>query len=157
MHGHQFQVFESYLQCPTKCWLRSQAEQPTGNAYAEWISAQNETYSQVGLKRLVAAFPECDCSTAPPTPRNGKEAIWRLAVDVRWKPNDLESHLQAVERVQPTGVECPLGSSLIVLIQLIGSQRNTSYFSVSMRLWCPNHLDGWSAWARSCMATTSPR
>ena len=44
------QLFESYLQCPTKCWLRWRAEQPTGNAYAEWLAAQNETYSQVGLK-----------------------------------------------------------------------------------------------------------
>jgi CRISPR/Cas system-associated exonuclease Cas4 (RecB family) len=26
------QVFESYLQCPTKCWLRSRTEQPAGNA-----------------------------------------------------------------------------------------------------------------------------
>ena len=67
----------------------ARAEQPTGNAYAEWLAAQNETYSQVGLKRLVAAFPECDCSTAPPTPSNHKEAIWRLAVDVRW--NDQRS------------------------------------------------------------------
>lgn len=97
------QLFESYLQCPTKCWLRWRAEQPTGNAYAEWLAAQNETYSQVGLKRLVAAFPECDCSTAPPTPSNHKEAIWRLAVDVRWNTNDLESHLQAVERVPANG------------------------------------------------------
>src|SRR5271163_1122888 len=97
------QLFESYLQCPTKCWLRGRAEQPTGNAYAEWLAAQNETYSQVGLKRLVAAFPECDCCTAPPTPRNHKEAIWRLAVDVRWNTKDLEAHLHAVERVPANG------------------------------------------------------
>src|ERR1039458_7852074 len=101
------QVFESYLQCPTKCWLRSRTEQPAGSAYAEWISAQNETYSQMGLKRLVAAFPECDCTTAPPTPNHRKEVIWRLAIDVRWKTNYLESRLQAVERVPAKGRGMP--------------------------------------------------
>ena len=35
--------FETYLKCPTKCWLQSRAEPPTENPYAEWASAQNRT------------------------------------------------------------------------------------------------------------------
>lgn len=51
-------LFESYLECSTKCWLRSRAEPVTGNSYAEWVRAQNETYLQDGLKRLLATLPE---------------------------------------------------------------------------------------------------
>jgi hypothetical protein len=52
------QIFESYLECTTKCWLRSRAEPTTGSFYAEWVRAQNETYFQDGLKRLLATLPE---------------------------------------------------------------------------------------------------
>src|SRR5271169_3027131 len=93
------QLFKSYAECSTKCWLRSRAEPVTGNYYAEWVRAQNETYFQDGLKRLLATFPESDRATAPPIPENPKDVSWRLAIDVRWRTKDLESCLQAVERV----------------------------------------------------------
>ena len=97
------QLFENYLQCPTKCWLRSRAEPPTGNSYADWVSARNKTYLQDGLKRLLAKFPESDCATAPPIAKNPKDFTWRLAIDVRWKTKELESCLQTVERVPAKG------------------------------------------------------
>src|ERR1019366_10195699 len=43
------QLFEAYLECSTKCWLRSRAEPATGNVYAEWARLQNETYLEVGV------------------------------------------------------------------------------------------------------------
>ena len=51
-------LFEAFLECPTKCWLRSRAEPNAGNVYAEWARAQNETYYEAGLKRLLAMLPE---------------------------------------------------------------------------------------------------
>ena len=95
--------FESYLKCPTKCWLQSRAEPPAENPYAEWASTQNRTYLRAGLKRLVDTFPESACVTTPPSPNNPKQVDWRLAVDVRWKTRDLETYLQAVERVPAKG------------------------------------------------------
>ena len=57
------QIFEAYLECPTKCWLRSRAEPITGNVYAEWARAQTEAYCEGGLKRLLdgidRAAPGC--------------------------------------------------------------------------------------------------
>ena len=93
------QIFESYLECTTKCWLLSRAEPTTGSFYAEWVRAQNETYFQDGLKRLLATLPESDRATAPPIPNNPKDVTWRLAIDVSWRTRDLESCLLAVERV----------------------------------------------------------
>jgi len=51
------QLFKSYAECSTKCWLRSRAEPVTGNYYAGWVRAQNEIYFKDGLKRLLATFP----------------------------------------------------------------------------------------------------
>ncbi|MGD0107041.1 MAG: Dna2/Cas4 domain-containing protein, partial [Rhodopila sp.] len=93
------QLFESYLQCPTKCWLRSRAELPAANSYAEWSGSRNKTYLQDGLKRLLSDFPESDCVIAPPVAKNPKAFTWRLASDVRLKTKEAESFLQAVERM----------------------------------------------------------
>jgi hypothetical protein len=39
-------VFEAYLKCPTKCWLRSTGEPSAGATYPEWVSAQNCSYRE---------------------------------------------------------------------------------------------------------------
>jgi predicted RecB family nuclease len=93
------QLFESYVECFTKCWLRSRAEPATGNVYAEWIRGQKETYLRDRLKRLLQSASESDCVTAPPIPKNAKDVTWRLAIDMRWRTRGLESSLQAVERL----------------------------------------------------------
>jgi predicted RecB family nuclease len=97
------QLFEAYLECSTKCWLRSRAEPATGNCYAEWARPRNETYLTYGLKRSFAAVPESDRATAPPIPKNSKDVTWCLAIDVRWRTRELESRLQAVERIPSDG------------------------------------------------------
>lgn len=45
------QLFEAYIQCATKCWLRSRAEPTAGNVYAAWVRAQNEAYRQDAIKK----------------------------------------------------------------------------------------------------------
>ena len=97
------QLFEAYLKCSTKCWLRSRAEPATGNIYAEWARLQNETYLEYGLRRSFATVPESDRATAPPVPKNPKDATWCLAIDVRWGTRELESRLHAVERIPSEG------------------------------------------------------
>jgi predicted RecB family nuclease len=101
-------LFEAYLECPTKCWLRSRAEPAAGNAYAEWARTQNDAYYEDGLKRLLARFPENVHAIAPPISRHLKNATWRFAIDVRLRANDLESDLQAVERRTSEGRDKPL-------------------------------------------------
>jgi len=45
-----------YLECSTKCWLRSRAEPATGNFYAEWARPQNETYLAYGFNARSRPF-----------------------------------------------------------------------------------------------------
>jgi predicted RecB family nuclease len=92
-------LFEAYLECPTKCWLRSRGEPSTGNAYAEWARLQNEAHFENGLKQLLETFPESDRAIAPSIFEYSKEATWRLAIDVLLQTDGLESRLQAVERM----------------------------------------------------------
>jgi CRISPR/Cas system-associated exonuclease Cas4 (RecB family) len=72
------QLFEAYLKCPTKCWLQSRGETGEGNAYAEWVRAQNESYRAEGVRRLQEAVPEGERVVAP-LRENLKAAKWRLA------------------------------------------------------------------------------
>jgi predicted RecB family nuclease len=92
-------IFEAYLECVTKCWLRSRAEPSAGNVYPEWARAQNEAYRRDGLNKLLATFAEGDFAMGPPISKNSRNATWRIAIDVPLRTNDLESRLHAVERV----------------------------------------------------------
>ena len=68
------QLFEDYVECTTKCWLRSRAEPATGNVYAEWARAQNEAYRLDALKRTSAVLPEGDRVIGPSICKSSKDA-----------------------------------------------------------------------------------
>jgi predicted RecB family nuclease len=74
-------LFEAFLKCPTKCWLRATAEAASGNTYAEWVKEQNETYRVAETERLRAQTPPSEYALSPPA-EHLKAAKWRLAVDV---------------------------------------------------------------------------
>jgi predicted RecB family nuclease len=103
------QLFEAYLFCSLKCWLRSRAEPVTGNKYAEWSRRHNEAYYKEGLKHAFAAFAETDRAINPTiTSSNFREATWLFASDVRLRTHDLESRLLAVEKVPSEGRGSPI-------------------------------------------------
>jgi predicted RecB family nuclease len=93
------QLFEAYLECSTKCWLRSRDEPTAGNAYTLWARAQNEAYCDGALKHLLATIPENDHAIAPPISEHLNDATWRLAIDVRLRANNLEARLRALKRM----------------------------------------------------------
>src|SRR5690349_17661296 len=96
-------LFEAFLKCPTKCWLRSQGESSTGNEYADWVQSQNESYRMEGIKLLTASIPTGECVTGPPETENPKTAKWRFATDFPAHGQNLESTIHAVERVPSEG------------------------------------------------------
>src|SRR5215469_11542974 len=125
------QLFESYLECPTKCWLRSRAEPVTRNPYAEWARTQKDTYLSDGLKRLLPKFSGSACTTAPPIPKNAKDVTWRFATDVRWATTNLEGSLHAIERLPARGRGKTAQFIPIASNSPINLRRNTSYYSRS--------------------------
>ena len=84
-------LFEAFLKCPMKSWLRFTGEPPTGNSYAEWVQTENESYRVDAAKQLIANAPAEEC--APPlgssrreeahsSAENLKVAKWRTATEV---------------------------------------------------------------------------
>ena len=116
-------LFEAFIKCPTKCWLRFTGEPPTGNTYAEWVQTETESYRADAARRLIADAPEGECTIAP-TSTNLKTAQWRFAVDIELRSSrgneaqtsspeinqslltsaaTIESRLHAVERIPSEG------------------------------------------------------
>ena len=81
-------LFEAFLKCPTKCWLRATNEPPTGNTYAEWVKTQNKSYRATETERLIEQTPPDDCALSPPV-ENLKAAKWLLATDVLVQMSEL--------------------------------------------------------------------
>src|SRR5262245_51632966 len=50
-------LFEAFLACPTKCFLRSIGQSATENTFTSWREARDEWYRREGFKRLSAELP----------------------------------------------------------------------------------------------------
>ena len=59
-------LFDAFLKCLTKCFLRSLGEAGTGNAYADWDRTQNESYRNEGIKGLIAGAAPDECIIGSP-------------------------------------------------------------------------------------------
>ena len=95
-------LFEAFLKCPTKCWLRATNEVPAGNAYAQWSTERSDIFRAEGTKRLVSEARYDECAVAPAA-ENLKSSTWRLAVDVPVATSALETRIAAIECVPSTG------------------------------------------------------
>jgi hypothetical protein len=58
-------VFEAYLKCPTKCWLRATNEPSAGGSYPEWVTVQNDSYQVSERRRLAAKSPDDEVVISP--------------------------------------------------------------------------------------------
>ena len=92
-------LFETYLKCTTKCFLRSLGETGTGNSYANWVKAEHLSYSSEGIKHLVEGVAEDECVTGPIDVKDTWSPKWRLAIQTIARTQNLESGIHAVERL----------------------------------------------------------
>jgi predicted RecB family nuclease len=94
-------LFEAFLKCPTKCWLRANGEPASDNAYTESVEAQDGAYRARETERLLSETPKNGSMVVPPA-ENLKAGKWRLAIGtvVQAQVNSyvLESELHAIER-----------------------------------------------------------
>src|SRR5216684_3009393 len=93
------QLFEAYLKCPTKCFLRAHREAASGNAYGEWVRNQNEAYRSAGVSRLREHVPREGWASSTPDPPDIEAGNWRLVADFPAQGQNLESRVHVVERV----------------------------------------------------------
>jgi hypothetical protein len=50
-------LVETFLKCPTKCFLRSRGEAETGNAYAAWVQTKNDVFRHSKEPERIARPP----------------------------------------------------------------------------------------------------
>ena len=99
-------LFAAFLKCPTKCWLQATGEAGSGNAYAEWMRSQNESYKAIATEWLLSETPKDESVFSPPV-ENLKTAKWDLAtslvVQTPMNAYVLESKIHAVRRAASVG------------------------------------------------------
>ena len=110
-------LFDAFLKCPTKCWLRAHSETPSGNTYAEWVQSQNESFRAAQTERLLAETPP-DASARSPSLEKLKASPWRLAVNVVTRTPELprssrreEAHSSVPQPSTPSSQ--PIDQSLV--------------------------------------------
>jgi predicted RecB family nuclease len=74
-------LFQAYLKCPMKCWLRAAGEVSTGNTYAEWVKTQDESYLANQAARLVGESSNDEVAISPEV-GNLKSVKWQLATSI---------------------------------------------------------------------------
>jgi len=92
-------LFEAYLKCQTKCFLRSLGKTANGNGYADWVQAQQASYRSEEIKRLTQETAENECVTNPIDREDVQSAKWRFAVEIAARAQNLESTIHAVEHL----------------------------------------------------------
>ncbi len=115
-------LFDAYLKCPTKCFLRSKGEQGVGNAYAEWVQTRDESYRNDGIRCLQERMAQDECVIRPPSAGNLKAAKWRLAVDFMAHAQDCESGIDVLERIP---LERRGGSAQFIPIRFVFNNKLT--------------------------------
>lgn len=96
------QLFEAYLDCPTKCFLRSMGEVVTGNAFATWNHARSEAYQLDGVRRLTADQPHEFGSHSIESGR-WKSAFWLFGCSQGVSAHNMATTLHVVQRIPPEG------------------------------------------------------
>jgi len=96
-------LVETFLKCPTKCFLRSCGEVGTGNAYAAWVRTKNDVFRIEGTKRLAEGFAPDKCVTGTHALESLKHAQWHLGTDFAVQNQNLQSSCHAVEQIPSAG------------------------------------------------------
>ncbi len=103
------QIFEAFLKCPTKCWLRAKGEASPGGTYSDWVQIWNESYRADSARRL-SVDRQAAHHMVNPRVESLLSAQWRLADDVQASaridaeaPFYVETRLHAVDRIPAAG------------------------------------------------------
>ncbi|MGC2528845.1 MAG: hypothetical protein WA639_13930 [Candidatus Acidiferrum sp.] len=96
-------LVETFLKCPTKCFLRSRGEAGTGNAYAAWVRTKNDVFRIEGTKRLVAEVTLDKCAIGTQAMGSLKPPAWHLGIDLAVQSQELQCFCHAVEQIPSAG------------------------------------------------------
>jgi predicted RecB family nuclease len=94
-------LFEAYLKCHTKCFLRSHGEAGAGNAYADWVRSQTDSYRNEQIRELTTTAARDGRIMTAPLTENPKAAEWGYTFDFVARAQNLQSNIHVMERTPP--------------------------------------------------------
>jgi predicted RecB family nuclease len=112
-------LFESYLACPTKCYLQSIGEVAANNDFAIWDETRRESYRREGIKRLTTDH-NSELDVESPETGHWKNASWYFTLNRVVRVQNMEANLQVVERIPPEGTN---KSSQFVPIRFVAANK----------------------------------
>lgn len=92
-------LFETGLQCTTKCFLKWMGETGSGNDYADWIRAREEAYRIAAIRQIVAGYRKAEVIEGPLSIEKAETAGWKLAINFIASHANLESSIHLLEHV----------------------------------------------------------
>jgi len=92
-------LFDAYLNCATKCWLRSRNNSGTENGYANWVTTRSDSYRGNGIKRLMDGGAQDERVPEPSGMEKLKNDTCRSAANIVAHAGNLQSRIHSVERV----------------------------------------------------------
>ena len=149
-------LFEAYLKCQTKCFLRSLGKTANGNGYSDWVQAQQASYRSEGIKRLKQETAQNEGVTNPIDREDAQSAKWRFAVEITARAQNLESTIHAVEHLTSEGRD-KLG--LFIPIRFIFTNKLHKDAKLLLAFDASSYPKCWagrSAWARLSTETIVP-
>ena len=96
-------LFDAFLKCTTKNYLLSIGQSGSGNAYAEWLHAQNAVYQTETAKLLIEAAVDTEIVVISPADEDLQTVTWQLALNLKVRTRTMESQPHAVERLTSQG------------------------------------------------------
>jgi len=94
-------LFEDYINCPMKCFLRASQEKEAEDSYTIWLKKQDNSYQQSEVIRLASKFKEKDITINPSVSKKLKNVDWFLAIDLTTQIQNLKTQIQVIERQPP--------------------------------------------------------
>jgi len=94
-------LFDAYLKCPTKCFLRARGEAGIGNPYADWVRSRTDSYRNDQIKNLKTLAARDGRFIIDSLTDNPNVAEWGYVFDFVARAQNLESHIHIVERTPP--------------------------------------------------------
>jgi predicted RecB family nuclease len=93
------QLFDAYLKCATKLFLKSRGETGDRNAYAEWFRTREQVYLNKYIKRVTYEAAAHEYIIGITLAGSLKTAKWLFATSLKVCTQNLETSIQVLEKV----------------------------------------------------------
>lgn len=118
------EIFEAYLKCETKSYLKSTSIIEGQSEFAEWRDELSSTFKQKGIAQLQRGFGRGEYFTGTPPLEVIKAGGYLLIIDCSLKAQNLKSNIHALERI---ALKRKTGKYAYIPMRFIPNERITKH------------------------------